>query len=189
MPHMMSLFVDRMQAVYQHQLDLVLNGVHDDLNKVILLIAADFETEQVKNFIVKATSAFGSGDLPAMLELATSKQCKDSYSHFKHIDNARDDVAELGNLKGAAVFQREVQALDLEQKEVKKLAGMLTAIQTLGRQLKIGETRQTLCKRCRTVLKDRGMWALLPPHLAAQVDKASGPSGGAAARAEEAEAE
>ena len=80
---------------------------------------------------------------------------------------------------------KDFQALEFHPQTPRKIAGLLTAVQALGRPLKVGETRAGLLARCRNALTGKDLWKLMPPHvqqMVTQNEKASLGIGGCAGK-------
>ena len=55
--------------------------------------------------------------------------------------------------------------LDLTSEVNNAASALLTAIQTLARPLKVGESRSSILEKVKKIFEVKGMWACLPGHV------------------------
>ena len=67
---------------------------------------------------------------------------------------------------------KELGDFDVFPAKLRTAAGLLAAVQAIGRALKTGETRAQLLAMCKKALQQKEMWASMPPHAQANAKAA-----------------
>ena len=136
------------------------------------------------DFVKCCDTPWPEASVPRMLEAAGSEEAQQMYKASKYFEVYAGPIDGFLKNYGDKLEQqvaKDFGALEFHPQTPRKIAGLLTAVQAIGRPLKAGETRAGLLARCSNALTCKDLWKLMPPHVQQIVTQGEKAADGAAA--------
>ena len=182
------LFFECLRASMQDGLTTSLQTLAEKLLKDLTDTAKSADElakgQVLTDFVKCCDTPWPEASVPRMLEAAGSEEASQLYKASKYLEMYAGPIDGFLKNYGDKLEQqvaKDFQALEFHPQTPRKIAGLLTAVQALGRPLKVGETRAGLLARCRNALTGKDLWKLMPPHVQQMLTQNEKAADGAAA--------
>jgi hypothetical protein len=150
----------------------VLNKIATDLAADLTATSASVEQAAASQVLVKfkkdTEEPWPEASMPKLLEAAASENAQLIYTTTKYLEMHRQPVEIFLQTYCDKLDKTTVQTLkgiEYIPDSGRKISGLLTAVQAMGRALKAGETRIALLSRCKSALNHKDMWKHMPAHV------------------------
>jgi hypothetical protein len=157
-----------LMAYHARVLNVVGRAILADLQNVEKLMKTALENAKVKTCLEKAQEPWADAVTKELLECSLSDPARQVYRYNKYMQAVAPMFVNFKKSSEAELLQATVDGfagLDLTSEVNNAASALLTAIQTLARPLKVGESRSSKLEKVKKIFEVKGMWACLPGHV------------------------
>ena len=156
------------QAAYLEALAQIGRALLLDAQNVATKIRNLAEGEALQKFLKDTGSPWPEASMPKLLEIASSSEASSCYQATKYLELHQSPmrlfVKNYGD-KFDVDVAKNIAGFDYHPEAGRKIAGLLTSVQALGRALSAAETRGSLLSKCKAALQHKDMWKHMPSHV------------------------
>lgn len=165
------LFADvrsSIEAAYTKALNVIARAIVDDLQATEKSLDDLRDGEVLKQFVTDTESLWPEASMPKLIAATNTDEAQTIYIITKHLELHAEAVQIFVKVYASKLEEETAKVLvsfEFKPEVPRKISGLLTAVQALGRALKAGETRQNLLSKCKAALQHKDMWKLMPCHV------------------------